>query len=128
MAQALATAQVNARLDRALKIEGDEAMAAAGISPSEAVRALWSLAVSCKNRPTDLIATLYPKKAERQEAQAEAIKRQRLALIAESQSFVENFYKDMGLGPNAELDDLSYEELKELAYTDKYGTEMGWEN
>lgn len=38
---ASSTAQINVRLDRALKTAGDEALAEAGISPSEAVRALW---------------------------------------------------------------------------------------
>ena len=128
MAQALATAQVNARLERSLKTAGDEAMAAAGISPSEAVRALWSLAASCKNKPAELIAALYPKKAEKREAQAEAIKKQRLALIAESEAFVEGFYAEMGPCADAELNEPSYDELKALAFADKYGSEMGWED
>lgn len=39
---ASSTAQINVRLDRALKAAGDEALMEEGISPSEAVRALWS--------------------------------------------------------------------------------------
>lgn len=36
-----ATAQINVRLDRALKEAGDAELARLGISPSQAVRALW---------------------------------------------------------------------------------------
>ncbi len=37
-----AMAQINVRIDRDLKQRGDMALAEAGISPSEAIRALWN--------------------------------------------------------------------------------------
>ena len=39
-----ATAQLNVRMDPALKAAGDAGLADIGFSPSEAVRALWTLA------------------------------------------------------------------------------------
>ncbi len=40
---ATAAAQVNVRMDRALKEAGDTSLAEVGLSPSDAVRALWEV-------------------------------------------------------------------------------------
>lgn len=54
----LATVQMNTRLERRLKQEGDYALRLAGYSPSEAVRALWRLAVSLHDDPSALRSAL----------------------------------------------------------------------
>ena len=44
MASTATTTQINVRIDRALKSSGDAALSDAGITPSEAIRAVWELA------------------------------------------------------------------------------------
>ncbi len=44
MNSAVDTVQINARLNRALRDEGESALASIGLSPSEAIRALWAKA------------------------------------------------------------------------------------
>ena len=46
-----ASAQINVRLDANLKRTGDAALSSAGMTPSQAVRALWQLAASLADRP-----------------------------------------------------------------------------
>ena len=43
-------AQINVRLDADLKRSGDAALSRAGLTPSQAVRALWQLAASLADR------------------------------------------------------------------------------
>ena len=45
------TAQTNFRLDPETKKRGDEALALAGYTPSEAARSLWEVAASGRYRP-----------------------------------------------------------------------------
>lgn len=44
-------AQINVRLDADLKRSGDAALSRAGMTPSQAVRALWQLAASLADAP-----------------------------------------------------------------------------
>lgn len=59
-----AQSQVNARIDADLKATGDAALAAAGLTPTQAVRMLWSLAVRYQGEPEKLRAALDPDAAE----------------------------------------------------------------
>ncbi|WP_297034383.1 type II toxin-antitoxin system RelB/DinJ family antitoxin [uncultured Enorma sp.] len=59
-----AQSQVNARIDANLKASGDAALAAAGLTPTQAVRMLWSLAVRYQDEPEKLRTTLDPDSAE----------------------------------------------------------------
>lgn len=52
--------QVNTRLDTELKTRGDRALARAGFSPSQAIRALWQLASNHHNEPEVLRDLLNP--------------------------------------------------------------------
>lgn len=56
-------AQVNARIDAELKESGDAALAAAGLTPTQAVRLLWSLAVRYRDEPERLHEALDPDSA-----------------------------------------------------------------
>ena len=64
------TAQINVRIDRTLKEAGDAALASAGFSPSEAVRALWQKAAARGASLEEVIACLrnelgqHPRDAE----------------------------------------------------------------
>ena len=51
MGTTVAMVQMNTRIDRDLKREGDRVLKAAGYSPSEAVRALWELACAHAQEP-----------------------------------------------------------------------------
>lgn len=59
-----AQSQVNARIDADLKATGDAVLAAAGLTPTQAVRMLWSLAVRYQGEPEKLRAALDPDAAE----------------------------------------------------------------
>lgn len=59
-----AQSQVNARIDADLKATGDAALAAAGLTPTQAVRMLWSLAVRYQGEPEKLRAALDPDATE----------------------------------------------------------------
>lgn len=59
-----AQSQVNARIDANLKASGDAALAAAGLTPTQAVRMLWSLAVRYQDEPEKLRTALDPDSAE----------------------------------------------------------------
>ena len=89
-------AQINVRLDADLKRSGDAALSRAGMTPSQAVRALWQLAASLADRPGALEDILLPSRARAE--QRERVRAQ----------------------PS---DD---EELKRNAYADRYGEEMSW--
>ena len=52
-----ATAQLNARMPKSLKKSGDEALALIGLSPTQAVRALWEKA-SRRGEDLDEVAKL----------------------------------------------------------------------
>ena len=54
MPVAIDAVQMNTRIDRTLKREGDAALAAAGFTPSQAVRALWEIAVRMRREPESL--------------------------------------------------------------------------
>lgn len=54
MPVAMDAVQMNTRIDRTLKREGDAALAAAGFTPSQAVRALWENAVRMRREPESL--------------------------------------------------------------------------
>ena len=114
------SSQVNARIDPELKRRGDEGIAAAGLTPTQAVRALWSLAANCINKPERLRATLFPEvaKAERQERDAE--RQRKVELAREGADLLRNTYHELDLDWPSATSELSYEELRELAYREQF--------
>ena len=93
-----AAAQINVRLDADLKRSGDAALSRAGMTPSQAVRALWQLAASLADRPGALEDILLPSRVRAEQREREKVKAQ----------------------PSGD------EELKRNAYADRYGEEMSW--
>ncbi len=124
-----ATAQINARLNPALKQRGDEALLGAGLSPSQAIRALWELAARNTDNPEAIQRALFPERAEAQEAELSAVQRCRAEAIGKGAHVVEDAYRAMGvvLAPSFTVG-LSYDELQDLAYQERYGELMGWES
>lgn len=122
---AVATAQVNVRINPQLKSQGDEGLAAAGITPTQAVRAVWELAAQNKNTPDRLKAVLFPGQDEVDSDEVAAQKQYRSKLIEEGSLICEQAYKQIGLNKPYATTDLSYAELKEAAYFEKYGVDKG---
>ena len=124
---AAATAQINARISPELKRQGDAALAAAGITPTQAVRALWELAAEHAERPEIIEQALFPERAEQAASEAEQRRNRRLAAARRGPHIVEDAIAAAGIDTEANgASTMSYDELKELAYTERYGEQMGW--
>ena len=124
---AAATAQINARINAELKQRGDAALAAAGLTPTQAVRALWELAAEHAERPEVIEQALFPERAERAASEAEQRRSRRLAAAQRGPRIVEEAIAVAGIDIEAsDASTMSYDELKELAYTERYGARMGW--
>ena len=123
-----ATAQINARLNPALKQRGDEGLSGAGLSPSQAIRALWELAARNSDNPEAIQRALFPERAEVQEAELSAAQRRRAEAIGKGARVVEDAYRSMGVVLASPSTDLSFDELQDLAYQERYGELMGWES
>lgn len=124
MPTATTLSQVNVRIDAKQKAAGDAALAAAGISPSEAVRALWDLAVRYSQEPGKLTAVLFPdREAQAQQAIEEARERKtKLALACNS--VVEQELAKYGCVRPSKTDARSFDQLKEDAYIEAYAHEF----
>lgn len=124
-----AIAQINARLNPALKQRGDEGLSGAGLSPSQAIRALWELAARNADNPKAIQRALFPERAEAQEADLNAAQRCRAEAIGKGARVVEDAYRAMGVIPApSSTAELSYDELRDLAYQERCGELMGWES
>ena len=55
MGAAAETIQFNTRIERSLKLAGDDVLKRAGYSPSQAVRALWRKAAGCGENPSAIV-------------------------------------------------------------------------
>ncbi len=122
-----ATAQINVRLNPLLKQRGDEGLASAGLSASQAIRALWDLAARNAENPAAIQRSLFPEKVARDDAEQDESQRSRIAAIERGSHIVEDAYKAAGLPWSSPKPEPSYEELKEQAYFDRYADLMGWE-
>lgn len=120
-----ATAQINARIAVSCKASGDAGLAAAGLSPSQAIRALWELAGRNVDTPEAITDALFPDRQKQREADARAQRQEKSRLIAQGPNIVRNAYVAGGItgAPNASL---SFSELKEAAAMEQYGETMGW--
>lgn len=112
----MAMTQMNVRIDEQLRLEGNAAFESIGLSPAHVVRAMWAFAARNKNNPLKLKHDL--KFLEEDKPLSEEVQR-KLSLIAEGQRIVADFYKEMGITPG-EIDPLPYDELKELAYRERW--------
>lgn len=113
-----AQSQVNARIDAGLKSAGDAALAAAGLTPTQAVRMLWSLAVRYRDEPGKLRAALDPDSAE-PSADELAERRRKVEVAHQGADLIEAFYREIGISSDNLPDPLPYEELRELAFEER---------
>lgn len=120
-----AAAQINARIAPELKARGDAALLNAGFSPTQAIRALWDFAAEHFDDPGAISRALLPERASDEDRRAAEEKAQRAEAIAYGPSLVRDVYLKFDLAwPRAS--ELSYDDLKELAYAERYGDELGW--
>lgn len=118
-------AQINVRLDPDLKRSGDAALSRAGMTPSQAVRALWQLAASLADRPGALQDTLSPGRARAEQREREKAAKHKLELIDQGSQLFAAVCRESGIDL-AKVQPLGNEELKRNAYADRYGEEMSW--
>lgn len=112
-----ASAQINVRIDRALKDRGDKGLAAAGLSPSESIRMLYAFAARHQADPNAIVAALAPS-TDAEEAERE----RRLRSLEAGYNLSHSFFSNTGLKRRtAPSSQLSGEALKAAAYAEKYG-------
>ena len=115
----MATAQINARIDSALKESGDRALANAGCSPTKAVRKLWRFASRNAHDPKRLRALLESLEGDSQERNSDEAARERMRRVEEGPLIFERALREMGI-ENATPVGLSDEELLAQAYYEKW--------
>ena len=100
--------QVNARIDADLKAAGDAALAAAGLTPTKAVRMLWQLAVRYRDDPEKLLAALDPDAAE-PSADELAERQRKVEAARRGANLMKEFFEERGieLRPDPELRDMT---------------------
>ena len=121
MTSTATTTQINIRIGRELKDEGDASLLAAGFTPSEAIRALWNLAVRFKDVPQKLRDALLPQDAS--EREDVMLRRKEMAERARAGAvIVENARLAAGISADvvAEASSLDYGELYAEALFDRY--------
>lgn len=103
-------AQMNVRLDRALKRSGDAVLAARGRTPSQAVRALWEYLSVHDELPAALERVLRHEDLEDGPASPDSVADEGARIVAE-------FYERVGIEqPEVSVD---YERLREDAALDR---------
>ena len=120
-----ASAQINVRLDANLKRTGDAALSSAGMTPSQAERALWQLAASLADRPGALQDILSPDRARAEQREREKAARRKLGLIDQGSQLFAIACRESGIDVT-KVQPTGDEELKRNAYADRYGEEMSW--
>lgn len=110
-------AQMNTRIDRRLKERGDAALARAGFTPSQAVRALWEFAAEHEYEPEVIEQALSPNQSQNvKRDETIAVKLQDLEDIQKACSeLLKNIKQRTGM-TSLPLETLPYKELRDLAY------------
>lgn len=111
-------AQMNVRMDAALKASGDAALAQAGYTPSAAVRALWAFAATHATAPQEITSLLDSVESAAKD-EADNRTAHRLALVEKGPraiaSFMQRFSAGAPVASNGHEadDDLLFEALTE---------------
>lgn len=108
---------MNTRIDAQLKAEGDAALASAGYSPSQAVRAVWTWAAAHEHDPAaidDFLGNAIQSAAE-QRAREHGRK---ASLVQSGQDLARGMLAELGLAEHAKLVSarLTDHELRDLMY------------
>ncbi|WP_455137898.1 type II toxin-antitoxin system RelB/DinJ family antitoxin [Thermophilibacter sp.] len=109
------TAQMNIRMERGLKERGDAAIASLGRTPSELVRALWEK-VARRGKDLEEVADLLWGRPDAAPSAHDSEKDP----VLRGPHIVEEGMRELGINMSkVHLPELSYEELKELAWQDR---------
>lgn len=113
--------QMNTRIDRDLKQRGDAALAQAGFSPSEAVRALWEFAAAHRHEPQTVAQILSIEDLYKKEERRKKIEKRRAAL-EEVDRITRDFYRKYGITQEIqeEVANIPDKELYEMALLERY--------
>lgn len=109
--------QMNVRIDEQLRVEGNRAFEEVGWSPSQAMRALWGYAARNRYNPRKLreIVDFLGEPVGRKEEQPQLSE----AVLRGSRIYDE-FCEKLGLERSKPREVLSYEELKEEAFLERW--------
>ena len=108
------TAQMNVRMDSALHEAGNAALAEIGVSPSQAVRALWGKAAK-RGEDLEEVRTFLFAPAK---TQSNGVAHRR-KLVEKGRCIADIFYRSQGIHPERlPLDTRTDEELREEMYDD----------
>ena len=107
-----ATVQLNARMNRELKKAGDEALARIGLSPTEAVRALWAKAAKRGADLEEVAELLAPVEAAEEKHKLDTDNP-----FAETWEMMDDLYRQVGADPRQtrSQDEINDKELLEEA-------------
>lgn len=115
-------AQINVRMSSELKRAGDEALAAAGLTSSEAVRMLYTFAAAHASEP-DAMRRALSGELEEDGTAREAQRREcarKLELAHRGRALVPHLLMNLGItNVPRELAEMKDEELEELVYADE---------
>lgn len=121
-----ADTQINVRIAHSLKEAGDTVLRQAGLSPTQAVRALWELAARNADSPEAVTHALFPEAAQLKEKGEEEAKSRRARLISQGPRISRQVFEELGISLSYEADSPSYDDLKEEVLAERYGESMGW--
>lgn len=108
--------QMNVRIPRALKVAGDEALASAGFTPSEVVRAVWEKAARRGKDLAEVIGALRGK----DEKEPVTVDTKAIEPVLSAQRAITEGMKELGVDLGAsQAPVLSYDELREMAYLER---------
>lgn len=116
--------QVNTRMSHDLKQQGEAAFAAAGITSSEAIRMLYQFASDHRHQPELLIQRLSSFDGDEEREAREKRKRGLAAIRRGRDLFSDTLAKLDVRNPDQTVLDMPIDQLKELAFTEKYGTDF----
>lgn len=108
--------QMNIRIGQELKEAGDSAFRRAGITPSKAVRLLWTFARDHAHEPEVIAKTLGAFEGSGEDAGA---KRRRMAAARRGPSLVDDACKEIGISASAVAAASCDRDLRLDAYIDK---------
>ena len=108
--------QLNARIDRELKAAGDSALSLIGLSPSQAVRALWEKAAR-RGKDLEEVAQLLSPSAQRGSNAGASDEAQ--DVIRQGWELMDGVYASLGVDPELERDLPSDDDLLESALCER---------
>lgn len=115
MSESAHMVQMNVRMDETLKKSGDQALRLAGLSPSEAVRRLWGLAVWSASDPEALGRILS---CEQTDQGVSSVTNPRLQKLLQGRELMDEARRELGVEVANLPSEESYDEMREACLYD----------